>query len=81
MTDHRASNLRKLRKALKDTGNPAAAFRSFTGLTTGAVAQRLALPRQTISQCLARNAGRKYDHVRRAMESEWALPPYSMDDL
>jgi|TARA_Y100000310_G_scaffold255356_1_gene262753 hypothetical protein len=62
-------------------GDVPAGFRRFAGTTTKDIALAIGQPRQSVEQCLRRSEGREYPAVRRALEAEYGLPPFSLDRL
>ncbi len=79
MTDPQVARLSQL--LAKHNGDAAAAVREFTGGSIGDLARRVELPQSNVGQCLSGAEGRKYGHVRRAIEAEIGLPPFALDKL
>lgn len=77
-----ALEVEELRRAVAEHhGNVPDAVRAVTGLTTEEISERVALPRQTVEQCLRRAGGRRYESVRRALEAELGLSPFALDGV
>ena len=71
----------RLNKCLRNDRSVPVAFRHFTSHTTATMAERLGVPRQSVEQCLGVSNGRRYPHIRRALEAEYGLPPHHLDKL
>ena len=81
-SDRQKKNLDRLRRSIRlRGGDVSGGFRRFTAATTKDIAETLSLPRQSVEQCLRKSGGREYPHVRRALEAEYGLPPFSLDKL
>jgi len=72
--------LSRLEALVRDCqGDVSDAVRSFCRCTTSDLGDRLGLDRRSVEQCLRQTNGRRYPHVRRAIELELDLPPGSLD--
>lgn len=75
-------NYEKLRQLVKDCqGDVTDAVRGLSGKTIVELGELLGVPQQSIGQCLRGHLGRKYPHIRRALEVELNLPPGSLDSI
>jgi len=62
-------------------GDVADAVRAFTKRGTAELADDLGLPRQSLEQCLRKTEGRRYPHVRAALDAELGLFPGTIGQL
>lgn len=66
---------------VNEGGDVLAGLRLYTEETTAATSARLGLNPSTVTQCLNRMYGRRYETTRRALEIGLGLPVYSMDQI
>lgn len=82
MTIEPTERLAQLEQLVRDCqGDVPDAIRGLAGCTSGELAERLGLSRQSLEQCLRAKPGRRYPHVRIALEAELGLPAGSMDKV
>ena len=76
------ARLARLRQLVQECrGDVADAVRGLMGMTTAELAYSMGLPRQSVEQCLKEAYGRRYPHVRVALDMALGLPPGSMNEI
>ena len=74
-------SLKRLQKCFQEYVDPRDAMRAHTGETIADIARRLGVRRTDMNLMLSPHTARRYIHIRRLLEVEYGLPPYSLDAL